>query len=35
NIDLSLQLHDKALFYQLSQILNTFKLRNVNTSTRD
>lgn len=30
NIDLSLQLHDKTLFYQLSQILNTFKLRNVN-----
>ncbi|PHK49226.1 YpiB family protein [Staphylococcus edaphicus] len=35
NIDLSLQLQDKVLFYQLSQILNTFKLRNVNTTTKD
>ena len=35
NIDLSLQLHDSDLFYQLSQILNTFKLRNVNITTKD
>ncbi|RIN26343.1 IDEAL domain-containing protein, partial [Staphylococcus succinus] len=35
NIDLSLQLHDKELFYQLSQILNTFKLRDVNITTKD
>ncbi|WP_241957614.1 IDEAL domain-containing protein [Staphylococcus cohnii] len=35
NIDLSLQLQDKALFYQLSQILNTFKLRNLNTLSKD
>ncbi|CCI60835.1 MAG: YpiB family protein [Staphylococcus equorum] len=35
NIDLSLQLHDKALFYQLTQILNTFELRNVNKTMKD
>ncbi|HLR19634.1 MAG TPA: YpiB family protein [Staphylococcus sp.] len=35
NIDLSLQLHDKALFYQLTQILNTFETRNVNKTTKD
>lgn len=35
NIDSSLQLHDKELFYQLSQILNTFKLRDVNITTKD
>ncbi|MCG7339662.1 YpiB family protein [Staphylococcus sp. ACRSN] len=35
NIDLSLQLHDRPLFYQLSQILNTFESRNANTGTRD
>lgn len=35
NIDLSLQMHDSALFYQLTQILNTFELRNVNTPTKD
>lgn len=35
NIDLSLQLHDKDLFYQLSQILNTFKLRNLNILPKD
>ncbi len=35
NIDFSLQLQDKALFYQLSQILNTFKLRNLNTLSKD
>lgn len=35
NIDLSLQLHDRPLFYQLSQILNTFKSRNVNSGLRE
>ncbi|RIP34304.1 IDEAL domain-containing protein [Staphylococcus gallinarum] len=35
NIDLSLQLHDRPLFYQLSQILNTFESRNVNSSMRE
>lgn len=32
NIDLSLQLNDRAVFYQLSHILNQFKLKNMNTS---
>ena len=35
NIDLSLQMHDKELFYQLTQMLNIFKHRNHNSITRD
>jgi len=35
NIDLSLQMQDRALFYQLSQILNTFELRNMNSPSKD
>ncbi|MDN6672522.1 MAG: hypothetical protein L0L07_09510, partial [Staphylococcus equorum] len=35
NIDLRFELHDKALFYQLTQILNTFELRNVNKTMKD
>ncbi|MDT3893368.1 IDEAL domain-containing protein, partial [Staphylococcus arlettae] len=35
NIDLSLQMNDKDLFYQLTQILNIFKHRNHNSTMRD
>ncbi|MCU5745488.1 YpiB family protein [Staphylococcus sp. SQ8-PEA] len=34
NIDLSLRLNDRDLFYHFSHLLNTFKLRSLNSSTK-